>query len=244
MKLGGYLGALLLISHIQGCIGQVSPHIIALFIRPLPLSLTPSLTRAVEEQKRIIGSEVILQPILTKAFNLPFFQAGMYASYAGTITHSSPEGKILFERKSPDPKLMVLITDSIKPVPINPFSEKTLSGFVPGAKARAQQYLFERLQDPETETYAWHVSSVPTDKEKRIPYDTLILYADPAHVIVPIGPTATRKSENLILPDFHVTEGYNSSLHALSFLKIRQYFAPVAFEYTFLPSGYQKKIKE
>ena len=242
MKLRVYLSVLVLFLSVQGILGQVSPHVIAFFIKPLPISPSPALQKAVEEQKRIVNPDLPTEPVLTKAFNIPFFQTGMYVSYAGTITHTGPDGKILFERKTADPKLMVLITDALRPVPINPYSEKTLSGFILGPKAYAQQYLFERLQDPETETYAWYVTPVKVDKDKRIPYDTVILFANPAHVVVPIGPTGTRMSENLVLPDFYVTAGFNSAFDALSFLKIRQYFAPVAFDYTFLQNGFQRKI--
>ena len=166
----------------------------------------------------------------------------MYSSYAGTITNSDADGQILFERKSPEPKLIILITNSIKAIPVDPLNQKTLYGFMLDPKAPAQQYLFERLEDPETETHAWHVKALPIDRDGRIPYDTIIIYADPQDIVVPLGPSATKVGENFLLPDFYVTEGYNSALNALSFLKIRHFFAPVSFDYTFLPDEFQKKV--
>ena len=224
-------------------LAQVSPHVITFFVRPLPSEPSPAIVKFIEEQKKFMGPETKLPPIMSNLINLPFMQAGVYASYAGTITHSDRNGQIVFLRKSPDAALNLLVTDSIKPIPVDPLHPKTLFGFEVGQEAAAQMYLFERLQDPETEQYAWHVKPVPFDKEKRIPYDTIIVYANPHHVIVPLGPSATKKSENFVLPDFYVTERYNSAYNALRFLKVRHYFAPVAFNYSYLPSEFQRNIK-
>lgn len=179
---------------------------------------------------------------MSKVLNLPFLHGGLYASYAGTITHSNEEGQILFERKSPEPKIMVLITDSIKPIPIDPLKPKTLIGFSIDPKVAAEQYYMRRVQDPETELYSWHVTAVPIDRMVPIPYDTIIIYADPRHIIVPLGSIPTTENENFVLPDVYVTEKYNSALNGLRFLKLRHFFAPVTFNYAFLPDAYQKKI--
>jgi hypothetical protein len=222
--------------------GQTSPHVITFFIRPLPVSTTPALEKALERQKKALTSQKILKPPFDKVFNLPLLHAGVYVAYAGTFAHSNADGQILFDRKTADPKLHVLITEDIKPVPIDPLNEKTLYGFVVAPKAQAQQYLIERLKDPETDLYEWHVTPEPLSKDKRIPIDTIIIFANPKHVIVPIGPTATTLNESFILPDFYATEGHNSAANAFQFLKIRHYFAPVSFEYKFLPDEYQKKM--
>ncbi len=224
-------------------LGQVSPHVITFFVRPLPSAPSTAITRFIEEQKKLMGPETKMPPIMSTIVGLPFMLAGTYASYAGTITHSDRNGQILFLRKSPDAKLNVLVTESIKPIPVDPLHPKTLFGFEVDKDAAAQMYLFERLQDPETEQYAWHVKQVPFDKDKRIPYDTIIFYANPYHIIVPIGPSATTVSENFVLPDFYVTERYNSAYNALRFLKVRHYFAPVSFNYTYLPNEFQRTIK-
>lgn len=242
MKVKASLSICLISMWLGSLAGQVSPHVITFFVRALPVAPSDAIKQAIEAQKHRLGPDKVIESIISKVLNLPFLRAGLYASYAGTITHSDKDGQILFERKSPEPKVRVLITNNIKPIPIDPLDQKTLYGFIVAPDAEAQEYLFERLQDPETEDYAWHAKPVPIDKNLRIPYDTIIVYANPHHIIVPLGPTATTVSENFVLPDFYVTEGYNSALNTLRFLKIRHYFAPVAFDYTFLPSEYQKKI--
>ena len=231
---------LLVITHCA--LGQVSPHVITFFVRPLPSEPSLGIAHFIEEQKKIMGPPSMLPPIMSNIVKLPFMKAGMYASYAGTITHADRNGQIIFLRKSPDAKLNLLVTDSIKPIPVDPLQPKTLFGFEVGRDTPAQLYVFERLQDPETEQYAWHGTPVPFDRDKRIPYDTIILYANPHHVVVPIGPTATTVSENFVLPDFYVTEQFNSAYNALRFLKVRHYFAPVAFDYTYLPNEFQRTI--
>ena len=62
-------------------------------------------------------------------------------------------------------------------------------------------------------------------------------------MVVPLEDTITLSGENFVLPDFFTTKNLSSSTNALRFLKIRQYFAPVKFEYTFFPEAYQKMIK-
>lgn len=243
MKLGTSSLVLFMISLLSTLdASQVSPHIITFYIRPLPVSPSEGIRKAIAERNRQLEPDKRFPPIISKVISLPFEQAGLYASYAGTLTHSDQDGQIVFERKSSKPKLYVLITDKIKAVTVNPLSQKTLLGFNVSPDTIAALYQFELLKDPETDLYAWNVTPAKLDLEKKIPYDTIILYAHPHDIIVPLGPTTTTSRENFILPDFYVTEGYNSTLNAINFLKVRQYFAPVAFEYTFLPLEYQKKI--
>ncbi len=223
--------------------GQISPHVITFFVRPLPKEPSAAIAAYIEQQKAFLGPETKAPSVMSNLTHLPFKQAGMYASYGGTITHADPNGQIVFLRKNPEPKLHVLVTNNIKPIPVDPLNPKTLFGFEVDKDTPAQMYLVERLQDPETETYAWHVKPIPFDTTKRIPHHAIILYANPHHVVAPIGPTATTVSENFALPDFYVTEQYNSALNALRFLKVRHFFAPVAFNYSYQPSEFIRHIK-
>ena len=224
-------------------LGQVSPHVITFFVRPLPTAPSTAITKFIEEQKKFMGPDSKMPPILSTIVGLPFMLAGTTASYAGTITQADHNGQIVFLRKSTDAKLNVLVTESIKPIPVDPLNPKTLYGFEVAKDAAAQMYIFERLQDSETEQYTWYVKPATFDKSTRIPYDTIIVYANPYDIIVPLGPSSTTINENFVLPDFYVTERYNSAYNALRFLKIRHYFAPVTFNYTFLPGEFQRTIK-
>lgn len=221
--------------------GQVTPHVITFFIRPIPEPKKEALEAAAARQKKPAGVGKILKTIVHKT--LTFLNSGIYVSYAGGVATTDVDGQVMFERKTPELKLRVLITEDIKAVPVDPLIHKTLYGFVIDPKAYAQQYLFERLQDPETELYEWHVSQISVPKAKIIPYDTIIIFANPKHLIAPIGKTNTIYSENFVLPDFFTTESHNPVANAFRFLKIRHYFAPVKFDYKFFPEEYQQKIR-
>ena len=214
-------------------LGQISPHIITFFIRPLPASL-----RLSSEQKADLSS-----PLKEKKMHPRFLHTGIYVSYAGTFGKSDTDGQVIFERKTPEVKLNVLITEDVNAVPVDPLNNKTIYGFALDPNAQSQHYLYERLQDPETELYSWHVTQIPLPKSKRIPYDTIIIFANPKHIVVPLGSTITLLSENFVLPDFYATESHFSAENALRFLKIRHYFSPVRFDYKFIPDGFQQRLR-
>ncbi len=225
--------------------GQKSPHVISFFVRPLPAYPTPEQEKTVEHHKkqRTQDPDSVLTSIINKELNTNFLHSGIYISYAGVATRTNIDGQIVLERKTPDTKLNVIITEDLKPVPVDPLNDKTIYGFIVNPKAQVQQYQYELLQDPETEMYSWNVTEIPLPTKKRIPYDTIIIFANPKHIVVPVGSTATMTGENLVLPDMYVTPRHSASANALRFLKIRQYHAPVRFEYKFLPEQYQKIIR-
>ncbi len=224
---------------------QVSPYVITFFIRPLPEIVTQGQEKAIERlnklsepqkspsQKSIIKNEVVDD----------YINRGVYASYAGFVNRSDRDGQIIFERKTAGTKLHVIITQDIVPVPIDPLKEKTIYGFELAPKSLAQHYVFEKLQDPSSELYFWRITQVPASRNKRLPYDTIIIFAHPKHMVIPLEDTVTLSGENLVLPDMFTTKNIAASTNALRFFKIRQYFAPVKFEYTFAPDAYQKMIK-
>ncbi len=221
---------------------QTTPHIITFFIRPLPAAYKSEeeATKKIAEQLATPGK--MLKSMIKKQLSPILFYSGIYVAYAGAFTHSNANGQVLFERSTPEPELHILITEDMKAIPVNPLNDKTLYGFAIDPKAESAQYLFKRIQDPETELYFWNVTPEPIHEKKRITSDTLIMFAQPKNIIVPIGSTATPLSENFVLPDFYATQKNKSAANAFRFLKIRHYFAPVTFEYKFLPDGYQQKI--
>lgn len=224
---------------------QISPHVITFFVRPLPDIVTEGQEKALERQTKLKEpKESTLTGSLIKNEGSPdVLNRGVYVSYAGNLSRSDRDGQVMFERKTAGSKVHVIITQDIVAVPVDPLKEKTIYGFVLSPKALAQHYLFEKLQDPTSMLYFWRVTSLPAPKNKRLPYDTVIIFAHPKHVVVPLEDTITLSGENLVLPDFFTTKHLASATNALRFLKIRQYFAPVKFEYSFAPESYQKMIK-
>jgi hypothetical protein len=235
--------AILSIIAIQSLSAQPAPHVISFFIRPLPAYPTPAQEKFVEEHKKKSVPDSLLKSIINKELNTNFLHSGIYVTYAGMSALSNSEGQVTFERKTPEKKLNVIVAEDLKAVPVDPLNNKTIYGFMVNPKAAAHQYSFELLQDPETEIYSWYVNHVPLVKGKRIPYDTIVIFANPKHVIVPIGATATSVSENFLLPDLYATPQHKSGANALRFLKIRQYSAPVKFDTKFYPEEYQQIIR-
>ena len=228
-------------------LAQTTPHIISFFIRPLPaLELTQEERTSADQKakKQLDTPGKILKSITKKELSPRLFYSGIYVAYAGTFTHSNPLGEVIFERTSPEAKFHLLVTEDLKSVPIDAYSSKTLYGFAPDPASDSELYLFERLQDPETGSYTWYVTHEPLKKHKLLPIDTIIIFADPKQLIVPIGSTDTTMSENFTLPDFYITQRNGIAVNALRFLKMRHYFAPVKFEYTFKPDDIQQKITD
>lgn len=224
---------------------QISPHVITFFVRPLPDIVTEVQEKAIERQTKLKEPKesTLTGSLIKNEGPSDVLNRGVYVSYAGNVARSDRDGQVIFERKTAGSKIHVIITQDIIAVPVDPLKEKTIYGFVLSPKALAQHYLFEKLQDPTTMLYFWRVTTLPAPKNKRLPYDTVVIFAHPKHVVVPLEDTITLSGENLVLPDFFTTKHLASATNAMRFLKIRQYFAPVKFEYTFAPDAYQKMIR-
>jgi hypothetical protein len=219
---------------------EITPHIITFFIRPLPATYkAPDRAKA---EKTLSSPGNVVKTLIKKELNTLYLYSGIYASYAGHFSVSDMNGQITFPRKTTGNTLHFIVTEDIKAVPVNPLNDKTILGFVANPKAALQHYVYERRKDPETELYSWIVTEEPLDTKKRIPADAIVLFANPKHVIAPVGSSHTLDTEHLVLPDIFITPNLNSALNALRFFKIRHYFAPVKVEYKFIPDGYQQRI--
>lgn len=222
-------------------IAEISPYVITFFIRPLPLTYRP--INPDKAERTISSAQKIIKTLIKKEINELHLYSGIYVNYAGMFAVSDMNGQVTFSRKAAEPKLHLLVTEDLKAAPLNPHNNKTLLGFLPDPKAPLQYYAYERKLDPETELYSWVVTEEPFPKNKRVPLDTIVIIANPKHIVVPMGTTHAIESENLILPDIFTTHNLNSALNALRFLKLRQYFAPVKMEYKFIPDGYQQRLQ-
>ncbi|MBA2306761.1 hypothetical protein H0W26_01350, partial [Candidatus Dependentiae bacterium] len=78
---------------------------------------------------------------------------------------------------------------------------------------------------------------------KKIPWDAIIIFADPLTMISPLGKTTTPLNENFILPDFYITSTAKTALDALRFLTLKSFVAPLSFTYSFHPQDIQKMLK-
>jgi hypothetical protein len=222
---------------------EISPYIITFFIRPLPgQEAPPSKTKKLEQ--KIANPEKIIKTLIKKELATSYLSSGIYASYAGYITRSDINGQIMFPRKAAQPKLHLLITQEIKAVAESPMKRKIILGFVLDPKAARQYYLYQRTQDTQKETASWSITEESIAEGKKIPYDTIIVFANPKHIRVPLGTHGTPPGENLILPTMYSAEQLTHTANALRFLKIRHFFTPVKIVYNFKPEEYQERVAQ
>ena len=204
-----------------------SPYLISFFIKPL---FIPQGTG----ERRLLSRQ---------AFGTHLLHTGIFVSYAGVSTHSGDDGQILLPRKNANPELHIFITEKINLIPLSPSKKNTILGFTTRPQVALQHLVCVRERDMEADTYVWNVSQREWPTYKKIPYEAIIIFADPEAIISPLGRTTTQLSENFILPDFYITSTAKTALDALRFLNLKPFVAPLSFDYSFYPQDIQKILK-
>lgn len=213
-----------------------SPYVITFFLKPMAEN---SPTADSSTTKNPIGTAI--KSIVNKIFN-KHPQTGIYATYNGNVTVSDINGQITFLRKAVEPKLHLLITEEIEPLLTNPLQKNIIEGFVIEPTINHKFYLLERQENRSTNEYEWIVKEEPISKNKKIPYNTIILFVNPDDVAISTISKTVKMNGNLLLPDVYIKPNSDLQLTVLSFLKIRQYFSRVKKKYEFKPELYQERI--
>ena len=154
---------------------------------------------------------------------------GVYASYAGTITISDDSGQIRFQRKHQsggpgDTLLKVLITQKVNPIFLN---GKTINHFEVDSTSPFAFYEIKQIQDAKSKKIYWDTKRIELSRTRIIPYNTIILFANPHHIRIPLGKSSFMSSSQLILPKIYVSDTVTHDLSAMQVLAIRQFFAPL-----------------
>jgi hypothetical protein len=153
---------------------------------------------------------------------------GIYATYAGLVTHSDQNGQITFPRKTLRDDLMLVITSRLQPLVLHGTTVQQLllrEGFP------AALYHLERLKNQNDGVYYWHITRLPTPANYAIPDQAVILLADPDHIVVPADDIVTIPGTTLFLPTLYAIKDMDAAVTALSFLKISRYFSLVKTSY-------------
>ena len=206
-----------------------APYLISFFIKPLILPKEE--TTGISKSKQASFSAH------------PLSHTGIFVFYAGVSTSSDQDGQVLLPRKTAEPVFHIFITERLSPLPLTPSKRKTILGFTTKPKTELQHLVYRREKDPEVDIYVWRVDEVPWPPYKKIPYDAIIIFANPEKIISPLGRTVTQFSENFILPDFHITSTADTALDALRFLTLKSFVAPLSLAYSFHPQDIQKLLK-
>jgi hypothetical protein len=150
--------------------------------------------------------------------------SGVYASYAGYIEVSDHSGQIRFPRKHQGDSLSVLVAPKISPIFLQ---GKTIHHFEVELMTPYAFYEIKQIKDSKTKKMMWDVSEKKLVTQRAIPYDTLILFAKPDQIKIPLGKHEFMKGSQLILPKMYTSATITNNLNAIQVLTIRQFFSPL-----------------
>jgi hypothetical protein len=153
---------------------------------------------------------------------------GVYATYAGFLTASTPfGGEIRFPRKQQAVALDIIVTPRVEPILM---AGRTVHHWQWAKNPKTGQHLpliayrIERIKDKETGIYYWQTTRVPAPKNGVIPLRSMVIFADPHAIYIPVGAKLSDNNPQLILPDIYTTKKLNPEVSAMSVLNIKQFF--------------------
>lgn len=156
--------------------------------------------------------------------HMPPKLSGIFATYGGTLTVSDADGQISFARKHTKPFVYLLITPKATPMVM---SGNTIHHWEFEEGAPIAVYKIEQHRNEDIRKQYWLVSKEPAPANNRIPLETILLFADPKYIYVPLGITLAKQSPHLILPDVYIKKGINLTNNALYLLNLSHYFGSV-----------------
>jgi hypothetical protein len=156
--------------------------------------------------------------------SLRSFPGGLYATYHGFSAYINSNGQLTFPRKTSNETLTVIITKQLYPIIQQ---GQTVNYFIRRDDTPVAYYTLTRHKDTKVNQYYWETRQIETPTTFAIPHDAIVLHAKPNELYIPEGFSKTIGGQNLLLPLIYPTKELNRSYHALSFLKIKKYFAPV-----------------
>jgi len=210
-----------------------SPHIITVFIKPYYVFNSP------DAHKKLKKPGAITRTLLKHSLRGP--QQGIYATYAGFVTHSDINGQISFPRKHEQEEITYVLTQKIKPVIIK---GNTVNYFVATSADETAFFSLKRLSDAQKNLYYWRVKRIETPTNKRIPVFALQFFVKPHHLFIEEGDFVTENSPHLFLPPIYTTKALTAGANALLFLKVSKFFSPIKFAYNYTTERYATLIKQ
>lgn len=150
---------------------------------------------------------------------------GIQAAYAGYVTISDKNGQITFPRLQQNDMIHILVTPEIEPEFM--MSPTLISHWITKHNRPMAFYEISRKKHKELKTYYFDVKKLkaPTD----ISLDTIIIFAHPDHIFVPVGISLNTYSTNFVLPELQAQK-IDTSKNSLYTLSIKQYFEQINIE--------------
>lgn len=208
------------LAHYQPCSGTIN-----FFIRPYPAEqATPAqkLQQQIETPGRL-SAKTVKNRFLAHAPN-----AGIFGTYEGYLAITDLNGQISFPRKTTEKTFNLLITPNIKPIFMigNTIHHWELDHSVP-----SELYTITQKQDPTTKRWLWKTEKGRLPHNNIITLNTIIIFAKPINIYVPVGVTLTTDNPQLMLPDIYAKKSLNIPQQALKVLTLRQFFGPLKKQY-------------
>ncbi len=165
--------------------------------------------------------------------------SGMFATYGGFLTISDFDGEIAFPRKTTRPFLYLIITERMTPIVM---SGNTLAYWERNEDAPVAYYAMEQKFDPDSRAFYWDVTQEPIPADTKIPLESMVIFADPKYVYVPLGVSITRQSPHLLLPDIYIKNGINLTANALYITNLAHYFGGILPLFKKEKLGFQRHL--
>ena len=219
------------------------------FFEPIPHGVLNSVQQELfgKNSKPTLGT-----PSAEKKKNskLTFKQGGFPMLYGGFLSYGK---SIEFPLRHTNPKLYIVITPSIKVVPIEgetlryltlgeqknpePKLEPTLSTTsTPGMQAIIEKdseqaepkiYLLEKKQD-EKKVWYWAISEDKLPEKGKISPISLILVTNPKNIFIKTGAYKSTEETHLRLPPIYITGEIDYAKNLSKFMDLSKYFEPLA----------------
>ncbi|MGA9530926.1 MAG: hypothetical protein WBQ73_03510 [Candidatus Babeliales bacterium] len=163
--------------------------------------------------------------------------AGIYAVYGSYITTSDFNGHLSFPLSHDENSLYLLITPRVTPITLTQqvIHHWTLQHDTPHAL-----YKLEKQYDKEADLHFWNVQKVPVPPDMTIPLETIIIFAHPETMYVPLGSTPSAKSEHFILPPLYIKATLRMTPQSLYIMNMRQFFATLGYIHSYQKDAYRK----
>lgn len=222
------------LSHI--CLGEER---IVVNLRPYP-EIIPYHEPESQNQPQLIAPDPDKMPSQLTELLQQALVSGIFASYGGFLAASDVDGMISFPRRHDKPTIHFLITEKITPVIM---IRSIIHHWELETGTPAVLYSVSRQKSVTANLFYWDVQEAQLPNDKHIPIDTIIIFANPKNIFVPIGITETKDRPNLLLPDIYVKNNTTQTPESLYVLNIRYCFGPVNSIYKTTPTSYIELLK-
>lgn len=232
MKFKKYYAIFLLITSIHmlepqskepASIRRQAPNVITLFMKPY--EMVPEFAKEEETKEELFQDpHWLTEKFLRGPFAYATDPRGVYVTYAGFVDTIDVNRQVRFPRLTQENEITLIVTRKLVPVVIR---GNTVEYFLRDNKYDIAYYTLKRMNDLEKKIEYWNVEKADVPANKKISASALIIFAEPEHIVVPLGKITATAGPNLVLPTIYANRGLEKDYNAFSFVKINRYFDPI-----------------